>query len=286
MQPVEREIDNWYMVPGQVLIDKLRSFLGKRTTHSGPEDLSFLGLMNDAISAKGRYFTTRPRGLPITFNSQLALERPRLVYVNVWHLLVRLAFDSLAQATLSDPETRILRFNLKGRVAEKTGIRYFYMFYMSASAMVDSNELVTVATDTDGNIDDELSGSFLRLINDYLLEDSPGSNIDYDWQLGRDLKVRAFEFMAEMKSQKEMAERRRNDSLIAIRRSALEKTYEVKRRRGQGRLDKATDERIIRMHQAEIRNLDGKLQNAISELEDKKQVSVSYEPIACGLIEL
>lgn len=285
LQPVERETDIWFLMPDQVLLDKLRSFLGKRANHSGPEDWNFLGLMNDSISTKSRYFTTRPRGFPITFNNQLALERPRLVYVNVWHPLVRLAFDSLAQATLSDPETRILRLNLKGRVAEKTGIRYFYMFYMSASAMVDSNELVTVAADTDGNIDDELSGSFLRLINDYLLEDSPGSNIDYDWQLGRDLKVRAFEFMAEMKRQKEIAERQRNDSLIAIRRSALEKTYEVKRRRGQGRLDEATNERIIRMHQAEIRNLEGKLQNAISELENKKQVSVSYEPIACGLVE-
>ena len=286
LRPVERETDNWFLIPDQVLMDKLRSFLGRRTTHSGPEDWNFFGLLNDSVYAKSRYFTTRLRGLPITFNNQLALERPRLVYVNVWHPLVRLAFDSLAQATLSDPETRILRFNLNGRVAEKTGIRYFYMFYMSASAMVDTNELVTVVIDTDGNIDDELSGSFLRMINDYLLEDSPESDINYDWQLGRDLKVGAFEFMAEMKKQKEIAEKQRNASLIAIRRSALEKTYEVKERRVQHRLENATDERIIRMHQAELRNLENKLGNAIRELENKKQVSVSYEPIACGLIEL
>jgi hypothetical protein len=250
------------------------------------EDWNFLELMNDSIGAKSRYFTTRPRGLPITFNSQLALERPRLAYVNVWHPLVRLAFDFLAQATLSDPETRILRFNLRGRVVKKTGIRYFYMFYISASAMVDSNELVTVATDTDGNIDDELSGSFLQMINDYLLEDSPESDIDYDWQLGRDLKVRAIEFMAEMKTQKEIAERQRNDNLIAIRRSALEKTYEVKKMRVQHRLENAINERIVRMYQAELRNLENKLSIAVGELENKKQISVSYEPIACGLIDL
>jgi len=283
---VERETDNWVLIPDQVLIDKLRRFLGRPTTHPGREDWNFLGLMNDPISGKSRYFTTRPMGFPITFSSQLALERPRLVYINVWHPLVRLAFDSLEETTLSDPETRVLRFNLNGRIARKTGIRYFFMFYMSAISMVDSNELVTVVIDTDGNIDDELSGSFLRMISDYLLEDSPGSDIDYDWQLGRDLKVRALEFMAEMKGQKELAERQRNDSMIAIRRSALEKTYEVKKRRVQHRLENATDERIVRMHQAELRNLDNKLTNAVSELESKKKISVSYEPIACGLIEL
>jgi hypothetical protein len=66
----------------------------------------------------------------------------------------------------------------------------------------------------------------------------------------------------------------------------LEKTFDVKKRRAQSRLEKATDSRIIRMHQAEIRNLEDKLRNAVAELEAKRYVSVSYEPIACGLMEL
>ena len=40
------------------------------------------------------------------------------------------------------------------------------------------------------------------------------------------------------------------------------------------------------MHRAEIRNLEDKLQIAVAELEEKRRISVSYEPIATGLIEL
>jgi hypothetical protein len=197
-----------------------------------------------------------------------------------------LAFDSLEQGTLSEPETRVLRFNLQTKIPEEKGIRYFFMFYISTSAMVDSNELVTITLDTHGNMDDYLSSSFLKIINEYLVEDSPESKIEYDWVLGQELKEKAHELMAEMKRKRETSERQKNDSLIAIRRSALEKTYEVKTRRVNERLEKAIDERIIRMHEGELKNLESKHDNAVGELENKRKISVSYEAIACGLLDL
>jgi hypothetical protein len=286
LKRVDSKSDCWFLTPDQTLIDKLRLFLTKRATNAGKEDWNFVTQLTESISPKGRYFHTGPRGVSLTFDSQLALERPRIIYSNVWHPLVRLAFDTLERGTLSEPETRVLRFNLKAKIPELTGIRYFYMFYMSASAMVDSNELVTITLKTDGNIDEYLSTSFLKFVNEFLTEDSPESKIEYDWVIGQELKEKAHEVMAEMKRKKEVAEMQKNDSLIAIRRSALEKTYEVKTRRVKARLEKATDERIIRMHEGELKNLESKHINAISELENKRKISVSYEPVACGLIEL
>lgn len=71
-----------------------------------------------------------------------------------------------------------------------------------------------------------------------------------------------------------------------VRRAALDRTFEVKKRRVESRLKKATDTRIIRMHQGEIRNLDSRWRNAIDELKSKRLVAVSYEPVACGTVEL
>ena len=92
--------------------------------------------------------------------------------------------------------------------------------------------------------------------------------------------------MSDIRNQREITTNQKNEGLIAIRRAAIEKTFSVKKRRAEARLEKATNDRIIRMHQGELRNLESKLQNAIKELAQKKQVTVSYEPVAYGLMEL
>ena len=40
------------------------------------------------------------------------------------------------------------------------------------------------------------------------------------------------------------------------------------------------------MHQGEIRNLQTRLFRAVEELEERRRVSVSYEPVAYGVIKL
>jgi len=39
------------------------------------------------------------------------------------------------------------------------------------------------------------------------------------------------------------------------------------------------------MHEGEIRNLQSKLEAAIEDIESKKHVSVTYEPVAIGIVE-
>ena len=73
---------------------------------------------------------------------------------------------------------------------------------------------------------------------------------------------------------------------VRLAEGSLEKTYHAKVRHAEQRLDKAHDERIIRMHQGEIRNLNLRLERALEELESFKQVSVTYEAVAYGLVQL
>jgi len=267
----------------QILIDKMRTFLNMKTVNTGREDWNFLAQLVKSNLNKGY---TGLKGLPVTFDSKLALERPGLVYINIWHPLVRLAYNALEQATLSDVETRVLRFYLKGTIPNVNGVYYFFMFYLNSNAMVSSNELTTVVLGVDGNFHEYLSSNFLKIINDYLGEESQESAIEYDWVLGQELKQKAYEVMANVKTNKETTEKQKNDSLIGIRRSALEKTYNVKIKHVKNRLINATDERIIRMYEGQLKNLENKQDMAIKELENKQKIAVSYEPVACGLVEL
>jgi len=282
LREVDRHLDNWLLVPDQVLIDNLRAFLRNRSNPSGREDWNFATKLQNP---RQRLWDRATPGIPVTFDSKLALERPLLEFINVWHPLVRLAFNSLNPATPSDPETRVLKLKLKDKEAGKAGIYYFFLFYLASRAIVDSDELVATVISTDGNIDEELSKSFLKIMHKYLFEESLSSDMEFDLELCRKLKTKALEFMSELRRQKAGATQQRNDTLITIRRAALEKTFDVKIRRAQSRLEKATDSRIIRMYQGEIANLVVKRTMAITELENKRSVSISYEPVACGLLE-
>jgi len=285
LEEVDRHLDNWRLVPDQVLIDNLRAFRSSKANPLSGEDRQFATRLQKSIGLGDRLWRRGILGIPVTFDSQLALERPLLEFINVWHPLVRLAFNSLSQATLSDPETRMLKLKLKNKVVGKAGIYYFFLFYLSSRAIVNSDELVATVISIDGNMDEELSKSFLKIMHEHLFKESPLSDVEFDLEHYRKLKEKALGFMSELKRQKETATQQRNDTLITIRRAALEKTFDVKKRRAQFRLDKATDSRIIRMHEGEIRNLEDKLKITIAELEDKRDVSISYEPVACGLLE-
>lgn len=286
LEEVDRPQDNWLLVPDHTLIDKLRAFFTSKTNRPGGEDWQFLSRLQNCISSRGRLFTTAPRVMPITFNSNLALERPLLEFIHVWHPLVRLAYRALAKTTQSDPETRMLKFMIRDDLGNKSGLYYFFLFCLSSRAIVNSDELIAVVSDVNGNIDQELSEGFLKILNENLSEESPQPSDSFNLEMFQKLKSRALGYMSNVKNEREVSARQRNDSLIATRRAAIEKTFEAKKRRAESRLEKATDSRIIRMHQGEIRNLESKLQNAIAELEAKKQVSVVYEPIAYGLMEI
>jgi len=180
----------------------------------------------------------------------------------------------------------MLKFSAQDELGGKSGIYYFFLFYLSSRAIVNSDELIAVVSDVGGNIDQELSGRFLKILHDNLSEDSVKPEASFNLDVFDAIKDRALEFMSGVKNQRELAAEQRNEGLISVRRATIEKTFEVKKRRAEARLEKATDSRIVRMHQGEIRNLESKLRNAIAELEEKRQVSVAYEPVAYGLMEL
>jgi len=288
IEKVDDSVDDiWKLWPSQKLIDNLRALLTQRNNKARLEDWQFIQHLQNALSSKSRVFETSPQWLRITFDGNTALKGPLLDLINSWHSLVRLAFSAFNKDGLSDCQTRMIRFSAVDTIGGKKGTHHFFTFYMSTRAIADWDELVNIVLDENGNIDNDLSERFLKLMQVYLPEDLSSSDVhSFDTTTFYSLKEKAFELMAEFKKVKETIAIQRNDALITSRQAALEKTYEAKKRRIQQRLDKATDERIIRMHQGELRNMETKHQNALAEVEKKRQVSLYYEPVAFGVVEL
>lgn len=188
--------------------------------------------------------------------------------------------------TGSVPETEMVKFKARGDVGCKAGIYYFLLFLLSIRATVNSDELVAVVCDANGDLDQSLSERFLEVVSNNLPEDWTPPNVSVSRKAFSRLRDRALIYMPEVKHQRERTARQRNDALIAIWCAAAEKTFEVKKRSATARPEKATDKRIVRMYQGLLGELESKLQNTRTELEAKKHVSVVYEPVAYGLMEL
>lgn len=186
----------------------------------------------------------------------------------------------------SVPETEMVRFKARGDVERKAGIYYFLLFLLSIKAAINSDEVVAVVSDANGNLDQSLSDRFLEIVHNNLFEDWTQPDVSFSREVFATLRDRALDYMSEVKHERELTVCQRNDALIAIWRAAVEKIFEDKRRRATERLDEATDSRVVRMYQALLRGRESKLQDTIAELEAKKQVSVVYEPVAYGLMEL
>src|SRR4030042_7069506 len=59
------------------------------------------------------------------------------------------------------PQTEIVKFKGRDNVEHKAGIYYFVLFRLAFKAAIDSEEIVAIVSDSNGNIDQGLSERFL-----------------------------------------------------------------------------------------------------------------------------
>jgi hypothetical protein len=76
--------------------------------------------------------------------------------------------------------------------------------------------------------------------------------------------------------------RERNEGVIAVRQSTLDRTFRSRIVKREAQLAAALDERIRRLRAGEIRNLREELQRRLEALEATRSVGVSFAPIAIG----
>ena len=225
--------------------------------------------------------------LSLTFSSKLAHQRNLLHFVNLWHPLSRMAiqhFERLAQIPI---EKRILRGTLGVPNHELVGTYYFFMFSITTEGVTSSHELVPVLVNSNTKeVSVAASERFISFVQKATawkpLPEAPNlMSASFE-----SMKSLAFQYMGGIRANRERAARQSNQALITLRKQSLEKTYFAKLERAQEQLSRATNENIIRMHRGRIRNLEEQHRTATEELSSRESISVSYEPVAYGVIRL
>ena len=184
------------------------------------------------------------------------------------------------------PETEMVKFKVQCDVGHKAGIYYFVLFRLSIKAVIDSEEIVAIVSDANGDLDQSLSGAFLDIVRSNLSKNGIQPNLSFSPKVFAILRDMALDYMSKVKSQTELTACQRNDALIAIWSAATEQAFEAQKQRATSKLKAATDNRVVRMYQEVLRGLESRLQNTRAELKARKQVSIVYEPAAYGLMEL
>lgn len=270
----------WKFVPDATFRGELDRFLNRPESRRGAVDIEFSRKIHGVHTQGG------PSGVPLTFDNALANQRRPLQFVNIWHPLTRMAhefFDSLGHPP---PEHRIVSARIFTKDRELAGDYTLFLFSIATHGVIPSHELIPILVSRHGGISESTSAIFLKA-----LHDMPEFEEDYDqiWLSAEEFdraKQLAYRYMGQIRTEREESSKQRNEALVAVRKSSLDRTFQAKTRRAQGRLATARDQRIIRMHQGEIRNLQTRLERAVGELEERRQVSVSYEPVAYGAIRL
>ena len=93
-----------------------------------------------------------------------------------------------------------------------------------------------------------------------------------------------------MKEDEEKSLLKSNDSLVNTRKEAINQSYSTKISRVRQTLNniltdsKPADDRLVRMYQARIRNLEDQLRQDEQDLEEKRGVHVGFQLLASGFV--
>lgn len=213
--------------------------------------------------------------IPLTFDSELARQRPLLEFVTIHHPLAEAAAKYWQQKLHGGvPATSI---QLEGPASE-TGDGYFFIYQLSVNGAQPQHMLHAVIIMDDGRMAVSTAETLLRQLQ--LGRDTKG--IHYSEQGFLAAQQQADREIARWRDQLRTETLRRNTALIAAQKASLQTSFAAKIRRAEEQGQHTTNERIRRMRQAQARNLQATLDAKLAALEEKGKVSVSYTLIAGG----
>jgi len=137
----------------------------------------------------------------------------------------------------------------------------------------------------DMHVETKLSQHFLRLLQSsspYEFSAHESFNkVEFD-----EARQIAVQYSANQRNAQEIELQRSNDALVNARMNALEQTYRIKSERVKDFLRSASDPRIVRMREGQLRNIETKYHVQVNELEQQRLVSVSYSLELGGLARI
>jgi superfamily II DNA or RNA helicase len=224
----------------------------------------------------------RSARIPVTFDGETAMVSRRIELLNMRHPLVRTA---IAHVRKGD-RARLPVVDLVATsdlVDGVSGSFTFGIFMISVTGAQAQTRLIGVALDEQGRRAPDIERRLLSLI-----QESASDGPRRPWSAEeRDAIVANMTRMAASDADQIEAEARdRNDAILAVRKATLERTLRGKIAKRNAQIAGAVEERVRRMWQGEVRNLEQELARRLDELEARRAVGVTYASIGVGKLVL
>jgi ATP-dependent helicase HepA len=221
--------------------------------------------------------------IPLTFSHELAYQRKLLEFITPRHPLAMAALEYWKQKSIGTK--RLIRLRIKTEIAP-AGIYFFFIFTIDSEGIDKDSRLIPVVISTkNGDVHNDLSKQFLRLIqtNAEPLEILSGQCDESEFENAEHDALLHITHIRDNLYRELLAS---NEAIINARLSAVEQSFKAKRKRIQGILEKVDNASIRRMHESQLRNLDAKKKAKDSEIEKSRNVDVSFSPQMRGYVEV
>jgi hypothetical protein len=252
--------------------DRLKSVLAK------------YGGLNDSV----RYLSTARQGIPITFDSQVAFDNPRIDFINVLHVLTQSITEYYEDkgSLGSNAHHVVLRTNVMA-----PGHYVYFIFKLKVRAARTINRLEIVIVDNNISIacDDEAAEIILGEMVE-VGESSLTSSLEVN-RMDVETACRKSEAIFQERISRIRDDITRNNEAFVNRRlESLRLSYGKSIKLRQELLDRAVKEkkqdRYLRMLEGTIRRLEAEYEEKKRGLETQRIVEVSYDDIAAGILEV
>jgi hypothetical protein len=226
---------------------------------------------------------------PITFDSEMAFQKPGLEFINILHPLIRAIVDeySLEENIFVNAQHIFLTTDII-----PPGFYFFFVFRFFVTAAKGGHTMEFLLLDKSGK---PIKSEKADRIFANMLE--KGEEADLPIQIGPDDsdEIRRITQIAEDLIRNRMADRKKdiqrtNDLFVNRRLVSLQSSYDKNIAQKEELLAKAERElrtdKYITMLRGRIRNLNQDFENKRIDLEDKRIVSIEYTRLCTGVLEV
>lgn len=235
----------------------------------------------------GRFLSGCSLGsIDVTFDNGVATERGELEFISNYHPIVRMIVRHYDEH--SDELHPVSKIRLQTELVPPGPYLYFIYCIMTKAARSENViEMVLVSHDRREVLGATVSDKLIDAIitQGETLEDEPTidpSNVDAITRIANEQLGKEIQRIEENL-------RRVNTALIESQLESLKQSYAAKKGKKEIQLRTAETKnrapQYIRMLRGGLRNLESEYQRKLSEIESKRDISVSYNSIAAGYLE-